>query len=162
MIKKKSFDVLKFPLPTELIKKDGKQIPGTFFSGFCVALAIRDRAYSTVHIMCSNDEAYEALKHLDKKKISFTPYTNVANFALNVTVFVIRSDNTIDYNGLNVCQVAATLTQVFAKDEDQLATNDVSIVGDKFELKELLALHNAGLNIIPALQQLKDKAGRII
>ena len=162
MIKKRTSDLLEFPLPFELIKKDNVLIPGVFLSGLCVALAIRDRIYSKVQILCTTDDAYEELKTLDKTSVSFRPYSNVRNFILNVTVYVHRTNKPAAFNGLNVCNVMATPSHIFTENEEYLERNAVNILNSNWEQDDLLKLHNAGLDIMPVISTLKSAAKGVL
>lgn len=154
MIKAKVTTSIKFPLPFEWLKVDGKVVPGVMFSGVCVACACRDRIYSQIQILCTSEDAYQAMLRYSGRQ-TFQPYTNVSSFKLTVDVTVTHTNTPLMFNAMDICRVVVTPTIVMAETEDMLTTMRAVLLNkDSLVARDVLDLHDAGIDIKPVIQSL--------
>jgi len=154
MEKHKTVAVLQFPLPFAWMKRDGKVIPDVFFSGVAVACALRDRIYSTLQILCTTEAAYNAMLQYSGSK-TFQPYSNVSSFKLTVQVTVTHTTTPLTFNAIDVCRVLATPT--FVVSEVPVTQAMAYLVSrDNFVAKDVLLLHDAGVDVTNVLNSLNN------
>ena len=154
MIRSKVPAVLKFPLPFDWLKQDGKTIAGVMFSGVCVANACRDRIYSQIQILCTSEDAYQIMLQYSGRR-QFQPYTNVSSFKLTVDVAVIHTTTPLMFNAMDVCRVVATPTIVMAESEELLTKMSAVLISkDNLVARDILDLHDAGIDMKPVVNAL--------
>lgn len=167
MNKFKTPHVLKFPLPFHLLKSpERKVINGAFFTGLAVANALRNKIYSSLTVVCTNADAFNAVianlgGHNPAKHV-FQAYSNISTFKLNIRIDVVIAEKPMDYCEFNVHRVLATPSLVYA--ESSITDTDVRFVKMPDALtyvkhiKPLEIMAQQGYNVEPAFKQITGES----